>query len=104
MPEPGQSEIPIERPAIETKPYREETFAGYALGIVVGIVLTISMTYAGLRIGFTVPASAMAAIIGLGVLRAILKRGTIVENNINQTVAAAINITCSGIIFTVPVL
>lgn len=89
---------------IESKPYREETFAGYALGIVVGIVLTISMTYAGLRLGFTVPASAMAAMIGLGVLRGMLKIGSIVENNINQTVAAAINITCSGIIFTVPIL
>jgi uncharacterized oligopeptide transporter (OPT) family protein len=96
--------IPIERPEIEGKPYREETFAGYALGIVVGVVLTISMTYAGLRLGFTVPASAMAAMIGLGVLRKAMKVGSIVENNINQTVAAAINITCSGIIFTVPIL
>lgn len=96
--------VPIERPNIELKPYREETFAGYALGIVVGVVLTISMTYAGLRLGFTVPASAMAAMIGLGVLRGMLKKGSIVENNINQTVAAAINITCSGIIFTVPIL
>ncbi|MBI3817962.1 MAG: OPT/YSL family transporter [Planctomycetes bacterium] len=99
-----KSGVPIERPAIELKPYREETFAGYALGIVVGIVLTISMTYAGLRLGFTVPASAMAAMIGLGVLRSMMKKGSIVENNINQTVAAAINITCSGIIFTVPIL
>lgn len=96
--------IKIERPSIEAAPYREETFAGYALGIVVGIVLTISMTYAGLKIGFTVPASAMAAMIGLGILRSLLKVGSIVENNINQTVAAAINITCSGIIFTVPIL
>lgn len=96
--------VRIERPQIESKPYREETFAGYALGIFVGIILTISMTYAGLRLGFTVPASAMAAMIGLGVLRGMLKKGTIVENNINQTVAAAINITCSGIIFTVPIL
>lgn len=94
----------IERPSIESKPYREVTFAAYALGIVVGVLLTVSMTYAGLRLGFTVPASAMAAMIGLGVLRKLMKVGTIVENNINQTVAAAINITCSGIIFTVPIL
>lgn len=104
MADARDSAIPIERPRIESKPYREETFAGYALGIFVGIVLTISMTYAGLKIGFTVPASAMAAIAGLGVLRGLLRIGSIVENNINQTVAAAINITCSGVIFTVPVL
>lgn len=104
MADSDPQKIPIERPEIETLPYREETFAGYALGIVIGIVLTISMTYAGLRIGFTVPASAMAAILGLGLLRGVMRKGSIVENNINQTVAAAINITCSGVIFTVPVL
>ncbi len=40
----------------------------------------------------------MAAILGFGVLR----KGSIVENNINQTIASAINITTAGIIFTVP--
>jgi uncharacterized oligopeptide transporter (OPT) family protein len=104
MNESARTDVKIERPQIESRPYREETFAGYALGVVVGIVLTVSMTYAGLRLGFTVPASAMAAMIGLGVLRGMLRIGSIVENNINQTVAAAINITCSGIIFTVPIL
>ncbi|HJZ85641.1 MAG TPA: OPT/YSL family transporter, partial [Polyangia bacterium] len=85
-------------------PYREVTTAALVLGIVVGIILTASFTYAGLIIGFTVPASAVAAIIGWGVLRGLLKRGSIVENNINQTVAAGINITCSGVIFTLPAL
>ncbi len=103
MPESSPG-VRIERPWIETRPYREETFAGYAIGIVVGVLLTISMTYAGLKLGFTVPASAMAAIVGLGVLRGLMRKGSIVENNINQTVAAAINITCSGVIFTMPVL
>jgi putative OPT family oligopeptide transporter len=80
------------------------TFAGVALGIVVGVLLTVSFTYAGLIIGFTVPASAVAAILGWGLLRGLLGTGTIVENNINQTVAAAINISCSGVIFTIPAL
>src|SRR5581483_994366 len=86
------------------RPYREVTFAGVALGVLVGVLLTVSFTYAGLIIGFTVPASAVAAILGWGLLRGVLRTGTIVENNINQTVAAAINITCGGVIFTVPVL
>lgn len=84
--------------------YREVTIAGVVLGLLVGLVLTVSFTYAGLIIGFTVPASAVAAILGWGLLRGVLRRGTIVENNINQTVAAAINCSCSGVIFTVPVL
>lgn len=87
-----------------TPPYREVTFAGVGLGIVVGILLTASMTYAGLLIGFVVPASAIAAILGWGLLRGVLRRGSIVENNINQTAASAINNTAAGIIFTFPAL
>jgi OPT family oligopeptide transporter len=85
-------------------PYREVTFAGVLLGVVVGVVMTVSFTYAGLKLGFTVPASMVSAMLGWGVLRGLLKKGSIVENNINQTVAAAINVSSAGVIFTVPVL
>jgi uncharacterized oligopeptide transporter (OPT) family protein len=85
-------------------PYREITFAGVALGVIVGVVMTVSFTYAGLKLGFTVPASMVSAMLGWGVLRGLLKKGSIVENNINQTVAAAINVSSAGVIFTVPVL
>lgn len=96
--------VPERVPGRPPRAYREVTFAGVTLGILVGVLLTVSFTYAGLIIGFTVPASAVAAILGWGLLRGVLRRGTIVENNINQTVAAAINISCGGVIFTVPVL
>lgn len=86
------------------KPYREVTVATMVVGIVVGVVLTASMTYAGLVIGFVVPASAIAAILGWGVLRGAMRRGTVVEINITQTVASAINNTAAGIIFTLPAL
>jgi uncharacterized oligopeptide transporter (OPT) family protein len=43
-------------------------------------------------------------VLGFGVLRGLLRRGTILETNIGQTVASAVNIPNSGIIFTVPVL
>lgn len=96
------------RPAAQAEPpappYREVTVAAMVLGIVVGIVLTASMTYAGLVIGFVVPASAIAAILGWGLLRGVLRRGSIVENNINQTVASAVNNTAAGVIFTFPAL
>src|SRR3989339_1986192 len=85
-------------------PYREITWEALVLGVLIGIVLNMSMAYAGLLIGFTIPGSEIAAIIGWGVLRGILRRATIVENNINQTIASAINISGTGIIFTVPVL
>lgn len=85
-------------------PYREVTVASMVLGFITGTALTVSFTYAGLKLGFTVPASMVGAMLGLGVLRVIMKKGSIVENNINQTVAAAINVSSAGVIFTVPVL
>ena len=57
-----------------------------------------------MKIGFTIGGSTIAAVLGFGVLRGLLRRGTILETNIGQTVASAVNIPNSGIIFTVPVL
>ena len=91
-------------PKIKTGPYREITWEAIVLGLLVGVLLNASITYAGLLIGFTIVGSEIAAIIGWGVLRGILRRSTIVENNINQTIASGINATGAGIIFTIPVL
>ena len=84
--------------------YREITWEAVVLGLMVGVLLNASITYAGLLIGFTIVGSEIAAIIGWGVLRGILRRSTIVENNINQTIASGVNAAGAGIIFTVPVL
>ncbi len=86
----------------KTGPYREITLAAIISGIAFGILLTTCFTYAGLLIGFTTCGSAVAAILGFGVLRGVLKKGTIVENNINQTIASGINNTTAGVIFTIP--
>jgi putative OPT family oligopeptide transporter len=91
-------------PEIKTGPYREITWEAIVLGLIVGVILNMSITYAGLLIGFTIVGSEIAAIIGWGVLRGILRRSTIVENNINQTIASSVNSTGAGIIFTIPVL
>ena len=84
--------------------YRESTISAIVFGVVVGAVMNASITYAGLKIGFTIGGSAIAAVLGFGVLRGLLRRGTILETNIGQTVASAVNIPNSGIIFTLPVL
>ncbi|MEO0649551.1 MAG: OPT/YSL family transporter [Planctomycetota bacterium] len=84
--------------------YREVTVAALVFGILVGLVLNAAITYSGLKIGFTLGGSAVAAVLGWGVLRGILGKGTIVENNIAQTVASSVNTSNSGVIFTVPVL
>ncbi|MCL5019713.1 MAG: OPT/YSL family transporter [Patescibacteria group bacterium] len=84
--------------------YREITPESLILGFIIGCFMAASFTYAGMVLGFTMSAAAVASIIGWGVLKKIVKKGTIVENNINQTIASAINNGCSGVIFTVPVL
>lgn len=73
-------------------------------GIALGAIMNAAITYAGLKIGFTITGSAIAAVLGFGVLRALLRRGTILEVNMAQTVASTVNTITSGIIFTVPVL
>lgn len=84
--------------------YREVTWSSIVFGLVVGSVLNAAITYAGLKIGFTIVGSAIAAVLGFGVLRGMLRRGSILEVNVGQTIASAVNGPCSGIIFTVPVL
>jgi hypothetical protein len=66
--------------------------------------MNAAITYAGLKIGFTIVGSAIAAVLGFGVLRGVLRRGSILETNIGQTIASAVNTTNAGVIFTVPVL
>lgn len=92
------------RPAPGKAPYRELTVLATLLGVGIGAVMTVAMTYAGLVIGFVVPCSAIAAILGWALLRGVMKRGSIVENNVNQTVASAVQTTASGIIFTFPAM
>ena len=67
-------------------------------------MLTAANTYLGLYAGMTVNGSIPAAIVSMGILRGLLKRGTIHENNIVQTIASAGEAVAAGIIFTVPAM
>jgi putative OPT family oligopeptide transporter len=86
------------------RPYRELTPASLVAGVLVGLVLNMGICYAGLQIGFTIVGSAVAAVLGFGLLRGLLRKGSILEVNIFQTVASSVNTVNAGIIFTVPVL
>ncbi len=81
-------------------------FSGQALllGLLIGTVLTAANTYLGLYAGMTVSGSIPAAIVSMGVLRGLLRRGSILENNIVQTMASAGESVAAGIIFTVPAM
>jgi putative OPT family oligopeptide transporter len=74
------------------------------LGIIVGALMCASFVYISLKLGTGLGGSTVAAIIGFAVLRYMLGKGTIVENNINQTVASSVNMASSGVAFTLPAL
>lgn len=78
----------------------ELTVRGLILGSVIAVVFTAANVYLGLRVGLTVASSIPAAVISMGVLRA-LRTGNIKENNIVQTVASSGG-TLSAIIFVLP--
>jgi hypothetical protein len=92
-----------------TKPYREITLSALVFAVIVGVILNAAITYSGLKIGFTIVGSAIAAVLGFGVLRGVVRlfvpgAGSVLETNIAQTVASSVNTSNSGVIFTVPVL
>lgn len=88
----------------ESRPYPELSAIGITLGALQGVLMTASFVYIALRLGFGLSGSAVAAILGFVVLRGVLGRRSIVENNINQTVASGINTASAGVVFTLPAL
>jgi len=84
--------------------YPEITPLSLVVGVGIGLLMTASFSYAALVLGFSTNGSPVAAVLGWGIMRSIFKRGTIVENNIIQTVASGINTATAGVIFTVPIL
>ncbi len=89
---------------IRRGPYPELTWTAVLVGYGLGFLITISMGYACLILGFSHEGSELAAILGFGVLRGILRRNSIIENNISQTVASSVNGASAGIMFSVPAL
>ena len=87
-----------------TTKYRELTVAAVVLGIIQGVCLNVAFVYAALKLGFSIGGSTVAAIMGYAILRGVMRKGTMVENNINQTIASGINTAGTGVVFTVPAL
>jgi len=92
------------RAGLAVGPYREITLPAIITGVLIGAVMTAAFVYIALMLGFSMPASTVAAILGFGVLRGLIRDGTIVENNINQTIASGVNNASAGIAFTLPAL
>ncbi len=82
---------------------REFTLRAAIIGSVIAVVFGAANAYLGLRVGMTVSASIPAAVVSMALLRA-LGRGTVLENNIVQTIGSSGESLAAGVIFTVPAL
>lgn len=82
----------------------EFTVTSVVMGILLAVVFGAANAYLGLRVGMTVSASIPAAVISMGVIRIILRKDSVLENNMVQTIGSAGESLAAGAIFTLPVL
>ena len=95
----------------EFKPYipaekitPEFTVTSIVMGVILAIVFGAANAYLGLRVGMTVSASIPAAVISMGVIRVIMKKNSILESNMVQTIGSAGESLAAGAIFPMPAL
>lgn len=78
------------------------------LSVITGILLLVffgaANAYLGLKVGMTVSASIPAAVMSMAILKGLLNKGTILENNIAQTIASTGEAVAAGVVFSVPAL
>lgn len=82
----------------------EFTIVSLILGIILAVVFGAANAYLGLRVGMTVSASIPAAVISMGLIRFVMRRDNILENNMVQTIGSAGESLAAGAIFTLPAL
>lgn len=95
----------------EFKPYisadrivPEFTFTSVIAGLLLAVIFGAANAYLGLRVGMTVSASIPAAVIGMGIIRGIFRKNSILEGNMIQTIGSAGESLAAGAIFTMPAL
>ncbi len=98
----GNKEFKPYIPAEKITP--EFTVTSIIMGVILAIVFGAANAYLGLRVGMTVSASIPAAVISMGVIRVIMKKNSILESNMVQTIGSAGESLAAGAIFTMPAL
>ena len=82
----------------------EFTATSIIMGVLLAIIFGAANAYLGLRVGMTVSASIPAAVISMGVIRVIMRKDSVLESNMVQTVGSAGESLAAGAIFTMPCL
>ncbi len=90
--------IPADRIMPEITPF------SVLLGVIVAGVFGAANAYLGLRVGMTISASIPASVISMGIVRGILHRDSILENNMVQTIGSAGDSVAAGCVFTLPAI
>jgi uncharacterized oligopeptide transporter (OPT) family protein len=97
------------RKGLDSTSQRELSPRAVITGVVLGILLTPSNVYAGLKIGWSFNMSIIALLVGYGVWQGLARKHleqqpwTLLESNINQTVAsAAASIVSGGLVAPIP--
>lgn len=95
----------------EFKPYisadkilPEFTLTAVILGVLLSVIFGAANAYLGLKVGMTISASIPAAVISMGIIRGLLKKESILENNMVQTIGSAGESLAAGAIFTLPAM
>lgn len=96
-------------PPSDFKPYTpaeakvpEFTLRAVVLGCVLAVVFGLANAYIGLKVAMTISASIPAAVISMAILRGVFRTGTVLENNIVQTIGSSGESLAAGIVFTIP--
>ena len=82
----------------------EITAVSVVIGVILAVVFGAANAYLGLRVGLTVSASIPAAVLSMGIIRVLMRRNSILESNIVQTIGSAGESLAAGAIFTMPAL
>ena len=86
------------------KEMKEFSITAVIVGVLLAVVFGAANAYLGLRVGMTVSASIPAAVVSMGILRGLLRRNSILESNLVQTIGSAGESLAAGAIFTLPAL
>lgn len=82
----------------------EITVTSVFMGILLSVIFGAANAYLGLRVGMTVSASIPAAVLAMGIIRIVLRKNSILESNVVQTIGSAGESLAAGSIFTLPAL
>ena len=82
----------------------ELTFTSVIVGMLLAVVFGAANAYLGLKVGMTVSASIPSAVIAMGVIKMLMRKNSVLETNMVQTIGSSGESLAAGAIFTLPAL